>query len=83
MPAASKSLGRMAIARWTVASTAPIAFAVSAKAPARMKMRTISMMLLFAAPRQNCSTRLLSGPPFERATATIDETTNATVMGIL
>ena len=73
----------MDIARFTVASTAPIALAVCAKAPARMKINTISMILLLAAPRQNCSIRLLNLPPLEIAIATIEEMTKATVIGIL
>lgn len=50
IPAANRLPGRMDIARFTVASTAPIALAVWAKAPARMKINTISMILLLAAP---------------------------------
>ena len=53
MPVANRFSGSSDIVRLTDASTAPIALAVSAKAPARMKIKTISMMLLFAAPRQN------------------------------
>ncbi len=83
MPAARRFSGRMAIARLTVASTAPISLAVWAKAPARMKIKTISMMLLLAAPRQNCSMRWLRLPPFDPAMATTEASTKATVMGIL
>ena len=83
IPASSKLSGRTAKARFTVASTAPTALAVWAKAPARMKIHTISMMLLFAAPLQNKSTRLCNLPPEDIATATTDDTRNATVMGIL
>ena len=83
IPAANRLPGRMDIARFTVASTAPIALAVWAKAPARMKINTISMILLLAAPRQNCSIRLLNLPPLEIAIATIEEMTKATVIGIL
>ena len=83
IPAANRLPGRMDIARFTVASTAPIALAVCAKAPARMKINTISMILLLAAPRQNCSMRLLNLPPLEIAIATIEEMTKATVIGIL
>ena len=83
IPAANRLPGRMDIARFTVASTAPIALAVCAKAPARMKINTISMILLLAAPRQNCSIRLLNLPPLEIAIATIEEMTKATVIGIL
>ncbi len=83
IPVANKLPGRMDIARLTVASTAPIAFAVWAKAPARMKINTISIILLLAAPRQNCSIRLLSFPPLDMAMATTEETTKATVIGIL
>ena len=57
IPAAKRFCGRIDIAKLTVASTAPIAFAVWANAPAMMKIKTINMMLLLAAPRQNCSTR--------------------------
>ena len=39
IPAANKLPGRMDMARFTVASTAPIALAVWAKAPARMKIK--------------------------------------------
>ena len=83
IPAARRLPGKRDMARFTVASTAPISLAVWAKAPAKMKMSTMSMMLLFAAPRQNCSTRAWSIPPFEPAIATTDERTNATVIGIL
>ena len=83
IPAANRLPGRMDIARFTVASTAPIALAVCANAPARMKINTISMILLLAAPRQNCSIRLLNLPPLEIAIATIEEMTKATVIGIL
>ena len=41
------------------------------------------MILLLAAPRQNCSIRLLNLPPLEIAIATIEEMTKATVIGIL
>lgn len=42
-----------------------------------------AMILLLAAPRQNCSIRLLNLPPLEIAIATIEEMTKATVIGIL
>ena len=83
IPAASRFPGSMDIARFTVASTAPIALAVWAKAPANMKIRTMSIMLLLAAPRQNCSMRLDSFPPLDMAIATTEEMTKATVIGIL
>ena len=83
IPAASRLPGRIDIARFTVASTAPIALAVWAKAPANIKIRTISIILLLAAPRQNCSIRLDSFPPLDMAMATTDEITKATVIGIL
>ena len=83
IPAANRLPGRMDMAKFTVASTAPIALAVWAKAPARMKINTISMILLLAAPRQNCSIRLLSLPPLEMAMATTEAMTKATVIGIL
>ena len=83
IPAANRFPGRIDIARLTVASTAPIALAVWANAPARIKISTISMILLLAAPRQNCSIRLDSFPPLDMAIATTDDMTKATVIGIL
>ena len=83
IPASSRLSGRTDRARFTVASTAPTAFAVCANAPARMKIQTMSMMLLLAAPLQKRSIRLWSFPPEEMATATTEETRKATVIGIL
>ena len=83
IPVANRLLGKMDIAKLTVASTAPISLAVWANAPARIKINTISMILLLAAPLQNCSIRLFRFPPFEKAIATIDAIKKATVIGIL
>ena len=83
IPASKRLSGSTDKARLTVASTAPTAFAVWANAPARIKIHTMSMILLLAAPLQNRSIRLWSFPPEEMATATTEETRNATVIGIL
>ena len=82
-PAANTLPGKMAKVKLTVASTAPMALAVWAKAPAKMKISTISMMLELAAPLQNSSMRLCSEPPLLMATPTTEASTKATVMGIL
>ena len=68
---------------FTVASIAPIAFAVWANAPARIKINTISMMFVLAAPLQNCSILLFSLPPLEMTIATTEDMQKATVIGIL
>ncbi len=52
----------MPSARFTVASMLPIPFAVEAKAPARMNITTMSMMLAEPAPMQKFSTRLFMLP---------------------
>ena len=83
IPAASKFSGNIANAKFTVASTAPIAFVVCAKAPAITKISTISIKLPLPAPLQYCSIRLFSAPPFENAILTIEAIEKATVIGIL
>ena len=83
IPAASTLPGKMESVKLTVASTAPIALAVCANAPAKIKIITISIMLALAAPLQNSSMRLCNVPPLLIQTATIEDNTNATVIGIL
>ncbi len=52
-PAKINLPGSMDIARLTVASIAPISFAVAANAPAIAKIQIISKTLLFPAPAEN------------------------------
>ena len=82
-PAARMFPGKMESVKFTVASTAPMALAVCANAPASTKITTISIMLVLAAPLQKSSMRLCRFPPLLIHTATTEEITNATVMGIL
>ena len=60
---------------------APIALADWAKAPARIKIHIIRSMFLSAAPSENRAMRALNDKPSVRATATIEATMKATVMG--
>ena len=83
IPVARRFPGKIERAKLTVASMAPIDLAVWAKAPANTNIKTMSMILLLAAPRQYCSIRLLSFPPLEIAIETIDASRKATVIGIL
>ena len=68
-PASSRLSGSSISVKFTVASIAPMAFADWAKAPARMKIQSISMMFLLAAPDEYCRTRSLRLNPFVVATA--------------
>ena len=63
MPANSSWSGRRWRVRFTVASTAPMAWADCAKAPARMNIHIISMMFLSDAPREKRVTRSPRGMP--------------------
>ncbi len=82
-PASSILLGSRHSVRLTVASMLPIILALLAKAPARMNIHSISIMLPVPAPRLKVSMRLLSGWPVPMATAKMDDTMKATVMGTL
>ena len=75
--------GNMFKARFTVASTAPILFAVSEKAPAKMNIHSISIILLEPAPRLNVSMRSRIRPFATNAIAKMLEIRKATVSGIL
>lgn len=66
----------------TVASTAPIARAVPEKAPARINMTTISMIVLLAEPRQNISIRCVIFLPLDDRMATAEAIRKATETGI-
>ena len=59
-PASTSCAGRKESVRFTVASTAPISLAVEAKAPARMNIHIISMILSLAAPRVRTAMRSLT-----------------------
>ena len=65
-PASSQRAGTAASIIETVASTAPMLRAVSAKAPASRKIQIISSTFGCPAPRENAARRSPSGP---RATA--------------
>ena len=66
-----------------VASTAPIALAVPAKAPARMKMRHITMMSTFPMPWAKSSILLRSDALWLRKSEVAEATRKATGMGTL
>jgi len=53
IPAKSRLSGSICRVRFTVALMAPICLALWAKAPARIKIQTMSMMFLFEAPTEN------------------------------
>ena len=59
-PGSSHLPGIIAMARWTVPSTAPIILAVLANAPARIKIKHIDMMSTLPMPWANSSTLLRS-----------------------
>jgi hypothetical protein len=71
-PAKRNCVGNMAKVRLTVASTAPIAFAEDANAPARIKIHTISSIFLCPAPLENSVIRSDSLIPLVRRIAIID-----------
>ena len=71
-PAKRNWVGRIASVRLTVASTAPIALALEAKAPARIKIHTMRSMFLCPAPLENSVIRSLSLIPLVRRMAMID-----------
>ena len=83
MPAAKMLPGKIDSVKLTVASTAPMALAVCANAPARIKIKIINMMLGLAGPLQNSSMRRCKLPPRLMATATTHANKKATVIGIL
>ena len=56
-PAKSIFPGNIAMVRATVASIAPIILAVSAKAPARMKIQSMRRTFLLPAPSENTEMR--------------------------
>ena len=63
MPGSSMLSGSMLRVRLTVASTAPMALAEAAKAPARTKIHTMSIRSLSPAPLEKTAMRLLSLSP--------------------
>lgn len=67
----------------TVASMAPMSFALWAKAPARIKIHIINMMFLLAAPMEYCNIRSFRLSPLVMQMAYTEEIMNATVMGTL
>ena len=67
----------------TVASMAPMSFALLAKAPARIKIHIINMMFLLAAPMEYCNIRSFRLSPLVMQMAYTEEIMNATVMGTL
>ena len=71
-PAKRNWVGRIANVRLTVASTAPMALAEEAKAPARMKIHTMRSMFLCPAPLENSVIRSDSLIPRVRRIAMID-----------
>ena len=68
-PAGSSESGSRWSVRLTVASTAPMLRADSAKAPARMKIRIMSITLPFDAPAEKSSMRRAKGRSRVVATA--------------
>ena len=62
MPGKMACSGRYFKARFTVASTAPVVLAEAAKAPARMKMASISTIVEFPAPLAKILMRSLIVP---------------------
>jgi hypothetical protein len=72
IPAGRNSLGTARSVSATVASTAPIAFAEDANAPARIKIHTISSIFLCPAPLENSVIRSDSLIPLVRRIAIID-----------
>ena len=82
-PGSSQLSGSTCRVSTTVASTAPMAFALWAKAPARMKIQIMSIMLRFPAPSEKWEMRCSRGMPRVMATAYTELTRKATVMGTL
>lgn len=82
-PASSRFGGMTASASWTDESTAPIARAVEAKAPARMKMRHMVMMSASPMPCAKSSILLLSDARRFSSSAVAEATRNATGIGTL
>lgn len=70
-------------ARFTVASTAPIALAVLAKAPARMKIRHMVMMSTLPMPCAKSSILLFSEALRFSTSAVAEATRKATGIGTL
>ena len=80
-PASMKRAGMIVRAIVTAASTAPDALAAAANAPAKTKMRHISMRFGSPMPRVNDSSLRTSGRPRSMARAAAPATENATAMG--
>ena len=75
--------GRMCNVAATVASMAPICLAVSANAPARMNIQSISSTFLCPAPRENTAILSSIGAFLLIRSAYADAIRNAAAMGIL
>ena len=82
-PANAKFAGRIRSVKSTIAPAAPISFAVAAKAPANMKIQTISIRLVLPAPREKIVTRSFKEIPRVTATATIAVITKINSNGAL
>ena len=82
-PASTILAGNRERVRFTVASMAPMYLAPWAKAPARMKIHTIIMMLLCAAPRENLSIRSENRRGRQTTNAQAQAAMKAVVTGIL
>ena len=81
-PAKMNFPGRIDMAKFTVASMAPICFAVAAKAPAMAKIQIIRSTLLFPAPEENVEIFSSSVLPLLMAIAYIVAIRNADETGI-
>ena len=82
-PANAIFAGRIRSVKSTIAPAAPISFAVAAKAPANMKIQTISIRLVLPAPREKIVTRSFKEIPRVTATATIAVITKINSNGAL
>ena len=67
----------------TIASAAPISLAVAAKAPANMKIQTMSSRFSLPAPREKIAIRSENDTPRVRATPTMADTTKINNNGAL
>ena len=74
--------GRIAIARFTVASMAPMAFAEEANAPAIMNIQIMSRTLLLPAPLEKASILFSSVSPLLMSIAYTEAIRNADATGM-
>ena len=82
-PANAKLVGRMRSVRSTIAPAAPISFAVAAKAPANIKIQTISRSFGLPAPCEKIDIRSPNGIPRVKPTAIIAVITKINSSGAL